>query len=79
MNYKQLDEKMKVKIDVLLEQGFSMRETGRRLGISHSTISRYRNNVYKKREININEKYKDFLDYLYNYYDWKIRSVEQCV
>lgn len=79
MNYKQLDEKMKVKIDALLEMGFSMRETGRRLGISHSTISRYKNNVYHKREINIHEKYKDFLNYLYKHYDWRIKSIELCV
>ena len=49
MHYKQLDQEMKVKIDTLLEMGLSMRETGRRLGISHSTISRYKNNVYHKR------------------------------
>ena len=79
MNYKQLDEKMKVKIDTLLEMGLSMRETGRRLGISHSTISRYKNNVYQKREINIQEKYKDFLDYLYKHYDWRVKSIELCV
>ena len=48
MNYKQLTEKKKVEIDILLKQGLSMREVGRRLGISHSTISRYKNGVYKK-------------------------------
>ena len=79
MNYKQLNEKMKVKIDTMMEMGLSMRETARRLGISHSTISRYKNNVYHKREINIKEKYKDFLEYLYKYYDWRVKSVELCV
>ena len=79
MNYKQLDDKMKVKIDFLLEKGLSLRACARELGISHSTISRYKNNVYKKREINIQEKYKDFLDYLYKHYDWRCRSIEVCV
>jgi IS30 family transposase len=79
MNYKQLDDKMKVKIDFLLEKGLSLRACARELGISHSTISRYKNNVYKKREINIQVKYKDFLDYLYKHYDWRCRSIEVCV
>lgn len=46
MNYKQLTEKKKVEIDILLAQGLSMREVGRRLKISHSTISRYKANIY---------------------------------
>lgn len=79
MNYKQLDEKKKVQIDTLLEAGYSMREVGRRLHISHSTISRYKNNVYRKREINIKRKYKYFLEYLYKYYDWRCKSIEVCV
>ena len=79
MNYKHLDEKMKVKIDFLLEQGLSMRACARQLQISHSTISRYKNNVYKKRVIDIQEKYKDFLDYLYKNYDWRCKSIEVCV
>lgn len=79
MNYKHLDDKMKVKIDFLLEQGLSMRSSAKLLGISHSTISRYKNKVYKKRRINIQEKYKDFLDYLYQAYDWRCRSIEVCV
>lgn len=79
MNYKQLDDKMKVKIDFLLEKGLSLRACARELGISHSTISRYKNNVYKKREINIQDKYRDFLDYLYKHYDWRCRSIEVCV
>ncbi len=37
MNYKQLTEKKKVEIDILLKQNLSMREVGKRLGISHST------------------------------------------
>ena len=65
MNYKQLDDKMKVKIDFLLEKGLSLRACARELGISHSTISRYKNNVYKKREINIQEKYNGMRRYLY--------------
>ena len=42
MHYKQLTEKKKVEIDILLKQNMSMREVGRRLGIHHSTISRYK-------------------------------------
>ncbi len=48
MNYKQLTEKKKVEIDILLEQGLSMRKVGEILGISHSTISRYKAGIYKK-------------------------------
>ncbi|MDH6603781.1 IS30 family transposase [Bacilli bacterium PM5-9] len=76
MNYKQLDEKKKVQIDILLELGHSMREVGRMLNISHSTISRYKNNVYTKRKIDIKTKYKFFLEYLYKHYDSKCRSIE---
>lgn len=79
MNYKQLDEKMKVKIDTLLENGMSMREVGRRLNISHSTVSRYRRGVYKKRVINLKDKYEDFLNYLYTHYDWRCNSIDVCV
>lgn len=50
MNYKQLSEKNKVEIDILLKQNMSMREVGRRMGISHSTISRYKSGKYKKRK-----------------------------
>jgi IS30 family transposase len=39
MNYKQLTEKNKVEIDILLKQGLSMRKVASILGISHSTIS----------------------------------------
>ena len=79
MNYKQLTEKKKVEIDILLKQGLSMREVGRRLGISHSTISRYKNNIYKKRKIDINKKYEIFLRYLYEHYDYRFCSIEICV
>ena len=56
MNYKQLDEKKKAQIDILLNQGLSMRKTAEILNISHSTISRYKNGIYKKRKINIESK-----------------------
>ena len=79
MNYKQLTEKKKVEIDILLAQGLSMREVGRRLGISHSTISRYKNNIYKKRKIDISIKYDIFLKYLYEHYDYRYCSIEICV
>ncbi|NBA01622.1 helix-turn-helix domain-containing protein, partial [Erysipelothrix rhusiopathiae] len=48
MKYKQSDKKMKDQIDILLSIGYSMRKAARKLNISHSTISRYKNNVYKK-------------------------------
>lgn len=55
MNYTQLTKEKKAQIDILLKQGMSMRKTAEILGISHSTISRYKSNVYKKREIDINK------------------------
>ena len=58
MNYTQLTEKKKVEIDILLEQGLSMRQVGKILGISHSTISRYKAGIYKKRKIDIIKKGK---------------------
>lgn len=79
MNYKQLDDKKKAQIDILLQSGYSMRQAAKQLHISHSTISRYKNNVYSKRSINITDKYKDFLNYLYASYDWRCRSIEVCV
>ena len=79
MNYKQLTEKNKVEIDILLKQNLSMREVGRRLGISHSTISRYKAGIYKKRKININKKYEIFIKYLYEHYDRRDHSIEVCV
>ena len=48
MNYTQLTEKKKVEIDILLKQGMSMRKVAEILGISHSTISRYKAGIYKK-------------------------------
>ena len=79
MNYKQLTKEKKAQIDILLEQGLSMRKTAEVLGISHSTISRYKANIYKKREIDINKKYDVFLRYLYTHYDYKTCSIEICV
>ena len=61
MNYTQLTKEKKVQIDILLEQGLSMRRVGKILGISHSTISRYKAGIYKKRIIDINKKYDIFL------------------
>lgn len=79
MNYKQLNKEKKVQIDILLAQGLSMRKTAEILGISHSTISRYKNNIYKKRKIDINKKYDIFLKYLYEHYDYRFCSIEICV
>lgn len=56
-----------------------MRETGRRLGISHSTISRYRSGYYKKRVINIIKRYEMFLKYLYKKYDRRCCSIQVCI
>lgn len=79
MNYTQLTKEKKAQIDILLEQGLSMRKTASILGISHSTISRYKADIYQKRKININEKYDTFLRYLYSHYDYKTCSIEICV
>ena len=79
MNYKQLTEKKKVEIDILLKQNLSMREVGRRLRISHSTISRYKAGKYKKREIDIYKKYEIFIKYLFDHYDRRDHSIEVCV
>lgn len=79
MNYKQLTEKNKAEIDILLAQGLSMRKVAEILKISHSTISRYKAGIYKKRKIDITEKYDIFLNYLYTHYDRKTASVEVCV
>ena len=79
MYYKQLTEKKKVEIDILLKQNLSMREVGRRLNISHSTISRYKSNFYyHKRKIDIYVKYPVFIKYLHDHYDHKIKSIEVC-
>ena len=79
MNYKQLTKEKKAQIDILLEQGLSMRKVANILGISHSTISRYKAGIYKKRKIDITEKYNIFLQYLYSHYDRKTCSIEVCV
>ena len=79
MNYKQLNEEKKAQIDILLTQGLSMRKVAEILNISHSTISRYKNNIYKKRKIDINKKYDIFLKYLYEHYDYRFCSIEICV
>lgn len=79
MNYTQLTEKKKVEIDILLDQGYSMREVGRRLKISHSTISRYKANYYKKRKIDIYKKYEIFIKYLFDHYDRRHNSIEVCL
>jgi len=79
MNYKQLNKEKKAQIDILLEHGLSMRKTAEVLGISHSTVSRYKANIYKKREIDISKKYSIFLQYLYSHYDYKTCSIEICV
>lgn len=79
MNYTQLTEKKKVEIDILLKQGLSMRKVASILGISHSTISRYKAGVYKKRKIDITERYPVFLDYLYSHYDRRTNSIEICI
>ena len=79
MNYTQLTNEKKAQIDILLEQGLSMRKAAKILNISHSTISRYKSGIYKKRKINIEEKYDIFLKYLYSHYDYKNCSIEICV
>ena len=79
MNYTQLTEKKKVEIDILLKQGMSMRKVASILGISHSTISRYKAGIYKKRRIDINTKYTIFLEYLYSHYDRRNNSIEVCI
>ena len=79
MNYKQLTNEKKAQIDILLDQGLSMRKVAEVLGISHSTISRYRSGIYKKREIDITKKYDIFLHYLYSHYNPKTCSIEICV
>jgi len=78
-NYTQLTEKKKVEIDILLKQGHSMRETAKILEINHSTISRYKAGIYKKRTIDIHKKYDIFLDYLYSHYNRRVNSIEVCI
>lgn len=79
MNYTQLTEKKKVEIDILLKQGLSMRKVAKILGIHHSTISRYKAGIYKKRKINIEEKYQVFYKYLFDHYDRRTCSIEICI
>jgi len=79
MNYTHLTEKKKVEIDILLEQGLSMRKVAKILGISHSTISRYKAGIYRKRKINIQKKYEIFIKYLHDHYDRRHRGIEVCV
>ena len=56
-----------------------MRKVAKIMEISHSTISRYKSNFYKKRKLDITKEYDIFLHYLYNHYDYKTCSVEICV
>lgn len=79
MNYTQLTEKKKAQIDILLEQGYSMRKAAETLGIHHTTISRYKSGKYKKRKIDINKKYEIFIKYLYDHYDRRTCSIEICI
>ena len=79
MNYKQLTAEKKAQIDILLTHGLSMRKVAEILGISHSTISRYKSGIYKKRKIDITKKYDIFLQYLYSHYNYKTCSIEVCV
>lgn len=79
MNYTQLTGEKKAQIDVLLSQGLSMRQVGKILGISHSTISRYKAGIYKKRAIDINKKHEIFINYLYDHYNYKNNSIEVCI
>ena len=80
MNYKHLDEKKKAQIDILHECKCSMREIRRRLNTSHSTVSRYLNKIHKPRSTpDIHVKYKDFIEYLIERYDWRVNSIEACV
>lgn len=64
MHYTQLTTEKKAQIDILLEQGLSMRKTANVLRISHSTISRYKAGIYKKRKINLEKKYDIFLRFV---------------
>lgn len=79
MNYTQLTEKKKVEIDILLKQGLSMRKVAKILGIHHSTISRYKAGIYKKRKIDIEKKYEIFIKYLFDHYDKRSNSIEVCI
>ena len=56
-----------------------MRQVASIIGVSHSTISRYKSGIYKKRIIDINEKYSVFLEYLYSHYNRRNSSIELCI
>jgi transposase, IS30 family len=79
MNYKQLNDKTKAQIDILLKSGYSMRKAAKRLNVHHSTISRYKRNIYVKRTHNIKTKYSFFINYLEQNFDWRTRSIEVCI
>ena len=79
MNYTQLTEKKKAQIDILLEQGLSMRKVAEIMGVHHSTISRYKAGIYKKRKIDINKKHEIFIKYLFDHYDRRHHSIEVCI
>lgn len=79
MNYTQLTDKKKAQIDILLEQGLSMRKVANIMEISHSTISRYKAKIYKKRKIDIHIKHEIFINYLYSHYDRRTNSIEVCI
>ena len=48
MNYTQLTEKKKAQIDILLQQGLSMRKVASIMGVHHSTISRYKRGILNR-------------------------------
>ena len=79
MNYTQLTDKKKAQIDILLQQGLSMRKVAAIMKVHHSTISRYKNNIYKKRKMNVEEKYAVFIKYLFDHYDRRHHSIEVCI
>ena len=56
-----------------------MRKVASILEISHSTISRYKAGIYKKRKIDIDEKYDTFIKYLFEHYDRRHHSIEVCI
>lgn len=76
MNYTQLTEKNKVEIDILIKENYSMRQIGKILGKSHSTISRHLSGKYKKRNIDIKKKYPIFTKYIIDHYDRRNNSID---
>lgn len=79
MYYTHLTEKNKVEIDILLQQGISMRKVAKIIGVHHSTVSRYKAGIYKKRKIDINKRYELFIKYLFDHYDRRHHSIEVCI